>query len=62
MNVLISSYHMNLVLNRYSKIFKQNKIKIDKIIRNPSMKRIIKSIQKYDGVTVVMMNFLKSFD
>ena len=52
MNVLISSYHMNLVLNRYSKIFKQNKIKIDKIIRNPSVseKELLKIIHKYDGV------------
>ena len=38
MRVLISSYHMNLVLNKYSNILKKNKIKIDKIIRNPSVK------------------------
>ena len=52
MRVLISSYHMNLVLSRYSKILKKNKIKIDKIIRNPSVKEneLLGIIHKYDGV------------
>ena len=52
MKVLISSYHMNLVLKKYIKVLKQNKIKIDKIIRNPSVKEneLIKIIHKYDGV------------
>ena len=52
MNVLISSYHMNLVLKKYKTILKKNKIKIDKIIRNPSVKEheLIKIIHKYDGV------------
>ena len=52
MNVLISSYHMNLVLKKYEKILKKNKIKIDKIIRNPSVKEqeLINIIHKYDGV------------
>ena len=52
MRVLISSYHMNLVLSRYSKVLKKNKIKIDKIIRNPSVKEneLLGIIHKYDGV------------
>ena len=52
MNVLISSYHMNLVLNKYKNILKKNNIKIDKIIRNPSVKEneLINIIHKYDGV------------
>ncbi len=52
MKVLISSYHMNLVLNRYLKLLKKNKIKIDKIIRNPSVKEneLLKVIHNYDGV------------
>ncbi len=52
MNVLISSYHMNLVLEKYKKILKKNKIKVDKIIRNPAVKEneLIKIIHKYDGV------------
>ena len=52
MNVLISSYHMNLVLDKYLKRLKKNKIKIDKIIRNPSVKEseLIKIIHKYEGV------------
>ena len=52
MNVLISSYHMNLVLKKYEKILKKNHIKIDKIIRNPSVKEneLIDIIHKYDGV------------
>ena len=52
MNVLISSYHMNLVLKKYRNVFIKNKIKIDKIIRNPSVKEkeLIKVIHKYDGV------------
>ena len=40
MNVLISSYHMNLVYDKYKKIFKEKNIKVDKIIRNPSVKRV----------------------
>ena len=52
MRVLISSYHMNLVLKKYLSVLKKNKIKIDKIIRNPSVKEneLIKIIHKYDGV------------
>lgn len=52
MNVLICSYHMNLVLRKYEKILKKNKIKIDKIIRNPSVKEneLVNIIHKYDGV------------
>ena len=52
MKVLISSYHMNLVLKKYINVLKKNKIKIDKIIRNPSVKEneLIKIIHKYDGV------------
>ena len=52
MNVLISSYHMNLVLKKYKKILKKNNIQVDKIIRNPSVKEneLIKIIHKYDGV------------
>lgn len=43
---------MNLVLKKYEKIFKKNKFKVDKIIRNPSVKEdeLIKIIHKYDGV------------
>lgn len=52
MRVLISSYHMNLVLSNYSKLLKKNKIKVDKIIRNPSVKEkeLLNIIHKYDGV------------
>ncbi len=43
---------MNLVLDKYLKRLKKNKIKIDKIIRNPSVKEseLIKIIHKYEGV------------
>ena len=43
---------MNLVLKKYRNVFIKNKIKIDKIIRNPSVKEkeLIKVIHKYDGV------------
>ena len=43
---------MNLVLEKYEKILKKNKIKVDKIIRNPCVKEneLIKIIHKYDGV------------
>tara|TARA_B110000003_G_scaffold183494_1_gene182524 strand:- start:4751 stop:5653 length:903 start_codon:yes stop_codon:yes gene_type:complete len=43
---------MNLVLRKYEKILKKNKIKIDKIIRNPSVKEneLVNIIHKYDGV------------
>jgi D-3-phosphoglycerate dehydrogenase / 2-oxoglutarate reductase len=52
MNVLISSYHMNLVLKKFQNILKKKNIKIDKIIRNPSVKEneLLKVIHKYDGV------------
>ena len=52
MNVLISSYHMNLVYDKYKKIFKKKNINVDKIIRNPSVKEkeLIPIIHKYDGV------------
>ena len=52
MNVLISSYHMNLVYDKYKKIFKKKNIIVDKIIRNPSVKEkeLIPIIHKYDGV------------
>ena len=52
MNVLISSYHMNLVLKKFQSILKKKNIKIDKIIRNPSVKEseLLKVIHKYDGV------------
>ena len=43
---------MNLVLKKYDKILKKNNIKIDKIIKNPSVgaSDLIKVIHKYDGV------------
>jgi len=43
---------MNLVLNKYLRLLKKNKIKVDKIIRNPSVKEneLIKVIHQYDGV------------
>lgn len=52
MKVLISSYHMNLVLHKFVNILKKKKIKIDRIIRNPSVKEneLLKIIHKYDGV------------
>ena len=50
--ILISSYHMNLVLKDYSSILKKNKISYDKIIKNPSVNedQLLKVIEKYDGL------------
>lgn len=43
---------MNLVYDKYKKLFKKKNIKVDKIIRNPSVKEneLISIIHKYDGV------------
>lgn len=50
--VLVSSFHMNQVLQKFYPILKKNNIKIDKIIRNPSVKsqELVKIIHKYDGI------------
>ena len=52
MNVLITKLSYNLVYDKYKKIFKEKNIKVDKIIRNPSVKEseLISIIHKYDGV------------
>ena len=53
---------MNLVLDKYLKRLK-NKIKIDKIIRNPSVKEseLIKIIHKYEGVICSDDEFTKKY-
>ena len=50
--ILISSYHMNLVLKNYSSILKNNNILYDKIVKNPSVNedQLLKVIEKYDGL------------
>jgi D-3-phosphoglycerate dehydrogenase len=50
--VLVSSYHMNQVLQKYKPLFKKKKIKVDSIIRNPVVKEneLLKIISNYHGI------------
>ena len=50
--VLISSYHMNQVLDNYPWVFKKYNIEIDSIVKNPIVKEseLLPIISKYDGV------------
>lgn len=52
MRVLVSSYHMNQVLENYSELFNKYDIKIDTIVKNPIVKEseLLPIIENYDGV------------
>ena len=50
--ILVSSYHMNQVLDKYSDLFHKHKIYTDTIIKNPIVKEaeLLPIISNYDGV------------